>query len=83
VAKKQKGPAGEETPLVDPLLRLANVLAIFALKEIPPEDAAVRLDKLGFSAREIAGVLGVSDNYILVINNRKKAAPKKKARAKS
>jgi hypothetical protein len=83
VAKKQKSPVGEEAPRVDPLLRLANILAIFALKDIPPESAAMRLDKLGFSAKEIAGVLGVSDNYIHVINNRKKAAPKKKARTKS
>lgn len=83
MAKKQKSPAGEETPRVDPLLRLANVLAIFALKDVPPESAAVRLDKLGFSAKEIAGVLGVTDNYIHVINSRKKAAPKKKTRTKS
>jgi hypothetical protein len=80
VAKKQKSPVSEEAPRVDPLLRLTNVLAIFALKDIPPENAAVRLDKLGFSAKEIAGVLGVTDNYIHVINSRKKASPKKKAR---
>jgi len=81
VAKKP--PASEEVPHVDALLRLASVIAIVAMKDIPPEDAAIRLDKLGFSPREIAGVLGVNDNYVHVIKNRLKKDTSKNRRAKS
>jgi hypothetical protein len=71
-----------ETP-ADPMLRLANVLAIYVFKDAPTEDAALRLDKLGFSAREIAGVLGVNDNYIHMVKNALKKNSKKKRRAKT
>jgi hypothetical protein len=54
------------------ITRLANVIAIFAMKDIPAEEAAVRLDMLGFSAKEIGGVLGKNENYVHMVKSAKK-----------
>lgn len=60
-----------DSEIVDPIAKLASILAIYVTRDMQPDDAALRLDKLGFSAKEIAGVLGVNNNYINVIKSRK------------
>jgi hypothetical protein len=56
----------------DPIRQLACVVAIYALKDVAAEEAAIRLDQLGFSAKEIGGILGKNDNYVNVIKSRRK-----------
>jgi hypothetical protein len=57
---------------IDPIRQLSCVMAIYALRESPPEEAAIRLDMLGFSAKEIGGILGKNDNYIHYVKNKRK-----------
>jgi hypothetical protein len=79
----KRKPANDEAPGSDPILRLACVAAILAMKDTPPEDAALRLKMLGFSAKEIGGILGVTDNYVNVVESRRKKRSNKKTRAKA
>jgi hypothetical protein len=79
---KRKTPK-DEAPDTNPILRLASVVAILAMKDTLPEEAALRLKKLGFNAKEIGAILGVTDNYMNVVENRRKKRYKRKARAKS
>jgi len=44
------------------------------------DDAAMKLLGVGFTPREISGLLGVGDNYVHVIKTRRKRALPKKAR---
>ena len=46
------------------------------------DDAALKLDGIGFTAREIAGLLDVGDNYVNVARHRKKSGGGK-SRAKA
>lgn len=62
----------KEPETTDPIRQLACVFAIYALKEVHPEEAAVRLDMLGFSAKEIGGILGKNDNYVHYVKNKRK-----------
>jgi hypothetical protein len=66
VAAKKEGEA------VDPIRQLACVIALFALREEPAEEAAIRLDQLGFSPKEIGGILGKNDNYVHMVKSARK-----------
>lgn len=57
---------------IDPIRQLACVVAIYALREVAPEAAAIRLDQIGFTAKEIGGILGKNDNYIYMVKNARK-----------
>jgi hypothetical protein len=65
-------PSRKESEPTDPMRQLSCVLAIFALRRVAPEEAAIRLDMLGFSAKEIGGILGKNDNYIHYVKNKRK-----------
>lgn len=65
--------AKKDVEPIDPLRQLSCVLAIFALRRVEPEEAAVRLDFLGFSAKEIAGILGKNANYVHYVKNKRNA----------
>jgi hypothetical protein len=56
--------------------RLANVIAIYAMRDTPPEEAAIRLDMLGFSAKEIGGILGKNENYVHMVKSARKKKKK-------
>lgn len=64
--------AKKDAEPTDPIRQLSSVIAIYALRETPPEEAAVRLDMLGFSAKEIGGILGKNENYIHHVKNKRK-----------
>ncbi len=60
--------------------RLSNIIAVVAMKGEEPEDAAIRLETLGFSAKEIGGILGKNDNYLHMVKNARKTKKKPKAK---
>lgn len=62
----------KEAEPADPIRQLACVVAIYALKEVNPEEAAIRLDMLGFTSKEIGGILGKNDNYVHYVKNKRK-----------
>ncbi|WP_038965602.1 hypothetical protein [Bradyrhizobium diazoefficiens] len=59
------------------LHRIAGLLAIIAVKDMDTDDAALKLDAIGFSASEVSGMLGVGTNYIQVARFRKRNAGRK------
>jgi hypothetical protein len=62
------------------LERIASLLAIIATKGMETDAAAVRLDAIGMTGREIGTVLGVSADYAKGAKFRaKNGKPKKKA----
>jgi hypothetical protein len=72
MAKGANVAARKEAETTDPIRQLACVVAIYALREVPAEDAAIRLDQIGFSPKEIAGILGKNDNYVHMIKSARK-----------
>jgi hypothetical protein len=62
--------------------KIAGCLALLATKGMDTDDAALKLDGIGFTAREIAALLDVGENYVNVARHRKKSGGKKnRARA--
>jgi hypothetical protein len=59
--------------------KIARLLAILVTREMVTDDAALKLDAIGFSAREIAMLLDVGSHYVHVARHRK-ATGKKKVR---
>ena len=76
---KAGGAAGGPVPADE---KIARLLAFIATRDMESEEAALKLDGVGFSAKEIAALLGVGDNYVHVAKNRKKAGTGKKKAAK-
>lgn len=81
--RKRAPAAGEEfgTPALD---KIAALLGLLVVKDMDTDDAAVRLGNVGFSDREIAALIGVTDGYVRLARFRakKKGGPrvrKKKA----
>lgn len=68
MAKKAKG----ETPAVDPMDKIARLLAMIAVKGLGNEEAARRLLSIGFDGPQIGGILGVGANFASVAKARKK-----------
>ncbi|WP_256805797.1 hypothetical protein [Bradyrhizobium sp. Bra64] len=65
------GEAGGTTALD----KIAGLLALIYTKDVDDKDAAaLKLDAVGFSAREIAGILDVGTNYVNVARHRKAKA---------
>jgi hypothetical protein len=58
--------------------RLSNVIAVVAFKDQEPEDAALRLETLGFNAKEIGGILGKNENYLHMVKSARKSKKKSK-----
>lgn len=70
-------PAKKDAEVTDATRQLACVIAIYCLREVPAEDAAIRLDQIGFSAKEIGGILGKNDNYVHMVKSAKNKKRKK------
>jgi hypothetical protein len=66
VAKKIKN----ESVRLDPMERIARVLAMIATRELEKEDAARRLLSVGFDSPQIGGILGVGPNFANVAKSR-------------
>lgn len=61
----------KESPVkLDPLDKIARVLALIAVKDLEREDAARRLLSMGFESPQIGGILGVGSNFANVAKSR-------------
>jgi hypothetical protein len=61
-----------------PAEKIAGLLALIATKDMDTDDAALKLDGIGFNAREISALLDVGTNYVNVARHRKKAGGRKR-----
>jgi hypothetical protein len=52
--------------------KVAGVLALIAIRDMEPDDAALKLDAIGFGSNEISALLGVGPNYVNVARFRRK-----------
>jgi hypothetical protein len=57
--------------------KIARLLAVIVTKEMEKDDAALKLDSIGFDAKEISAILDVGENYVNVAKHRKRAGAKK------
>lgn len=57
--------------------KIASLLALIAIKDMESDTAALKLDAVGFSSREISDLLDVGANYVNVARHRKKSTGKK------
>ena len=84
--RKKRRPAaasGEPDKGVPAADKIAGALALIAVKGMDKDDAALALDAIGFTSREIAGLLDVNTNYVMVARFRKKNAGKKARKKKA
>ena len=81
--KARRAPAAAEVPAAGktPADKIAGVLALIATKDMDKDDAALKLDAIGFSSKEIADLLNVGGNYVNVARFRRNK-PVKKAKKK-
>jgi hypothetical protein len=81
MAKRRKKPAPLDEPTAGAPTtdKIAGLLALIATKGMETDDAALKLDAIGFDAREISALLDVGPNYVNVARHRKKSGSKKKA----
>ncbi len=59
--------------------KIARLLALIVTKDMDTDDAAVKLDSVGFGAREISDLLGVGPSYVRVAKHRNKRRGSKKS----
>lgn len=62
--------------------KIAGLLALIAARDLESDTAALKLDAIGFSSREISDLLDVGPNYVNVARHRKKTGTRKKIRKK-
>jgi hypothetical protein len=55
---------------IDPLEKIARLLAMIATRELENEEAARRLLSAGFDSPQIGGILGVGPNFANVAKSR-------------
>jgi hypothetical protein len=82
--KAKVAAAGAETaekgvPAAD---KIAGVLALIAVKGMDTDDAALKLDAIGFTFKEVSALLDVGPNYVNVARFRKNKPAKKAKKAK-
>jgi hypothetical protein len=71
-ARKRAPAAAEEAAQPAALDRIAGLLALLYVKDVEDkEDAALKLDAIGFTSHEISGLLGVNENFVRVARHRK------------
>ena len=81
VRKKRPVPADKSAEQrTSALDKIAGLLALHVAKEMDREEATVRLGGVGFSDREIAGILAVTDGYVRLARFRAKGAKKTRKR---
>lgn len=83
-AKKRAVAAAEEGGDKGSALdRIANLLAIIATRDMEKDDAALKLDAIGFSPTEVASLLDVGTNYVQVARFRKRNAGRKASKKRA
>lgn len=70
-----EGQAGNGASAAD---KIAGLLALIATRDMDTNDAALKLDAIGFSAREISALLNVGPHYVNVVRHRKKGSTTKR-----
>lgn len=58
--------------------KIGRAIAMLLIKEMDPEEAAVRLSAIGYTAQEISNMLLVNKNYVNVAKSRWKKRVKSK-----
>lgn len=80
MAKKLKRKGADNTPAATAADKIAGVLALIAIKEMEPDDAALKLDAIGFTSNEIGALLNVKPNYVSVARYRAKKSKRRKVK---
>lgn len=62
--------------------KIAALLGLLVVKDMEADDASVRLGNVGFSDREIAALVGVTDGYVRLARFRAKNKGGRKPRKK-
>lgn len=75
--RKRKPAAAAEAAPADPATKIASLLALIATKDMDKDDAALKLDAIGFNAHEISALLDVGPNYVFLARHHKKTGRKK------
>ena len=70
MAKKIRG----EPVKLEPIEKIARLLAMIAVKDLDKEEAARRLLSVGFDSPQIGGILGVGLNFANVAKSRSSKA---------
>ncbi|ACF00836.1 hypothetical protein IP86_02700 [Rhodopseudomonas sp. AAP120] len=73
--KRVPAPAADEaSDVAHPALdKIAGLLALMYVKTVDDKEAAaLRLDAIGFTSREISSLLDVNENFVRVARHRKK-----------
>jgi len=76
--RKPKSGAAEGDRAASATDKIASLLALLATQGMETDEAAIKLDAIGFSAQEISLLLGVNLNYVNVAKHRKNKKPRKK-----
>ena len=82
MARRRKAAAEGEDASSPAPEKIARLLALLVTRDMEADDAALKLDGVGFNTREIADLLGVSPNYVAVAKYRNKRGKKPKPRKK-
>jgi hypothetical protein len=77
MAKRRKKPDAEPETGASVQDKIAGCLALIAVKGMETDDAALKLDAVGFTAAEISSLLDVGPNYVNVARHRKKTGKRK------
>lgn len=82
-ARKRRVPAAEGeqqgTPALD---KIAALLGLLVVKDMEADDASIRLGNVGFSDRDIAALIGVTEGYVRLARFRAKKKGGRKPRKK-
>ncbi len=76
MARKPKAKNVDSSPPATAEDKIAGVLALIAIKDMEPDSAALKLDSIGFTSREISALLDVGPGYVSVARFRAKKGKK-------
>jgi hypothetical protein len=76
-ARKRAPGAAEGEQQGTALDKIAALLGLLVVKDMETDDASVRLGNVGFSDREIAALIGVTDGYVRLARFRAKKSGRK------
>jgi hypothetical protein len=77
MAKRRRKAVAAEESTATVQDKIARCLALIATRGLDTDDAALKLDGIGFSAKEISSLLDVGANYVNVARHRKKSSGRK------
>ena len=78
--RKRKANVADNPPSPSVEEKIGRAIATLLIKDMEPEEAAVRLSGIGYSATDISNMLLVNRNYVNVAKNRWKKRQKAKIR---